>query len=340
MTSRTLRLAYRLLRIAGLEERIQFYVQKQKIPEGDLRKLAKADPTDGKFLGWLIKNVVDPKDISDDWLGRIRQALEFYQAAKSKNILEHLGLPADTNKLNLDQVYDSWITHKDENLLSKAQEAKKAKKTAKVFYSNGPYKVLEIGGVGTDLKQAIETACSYSQGTAWCTRTPGSAENYLERGPLFLAFKGKERLFLANYRGSEIHDVHNNPIKITDEVLFFLLEAGLLQFWARYDYKKEDGLFDYLVYRMDVYPHKHPEFTQYLMDHRMVSQERMARYLEVMGGRIPSIEAYIATDPRAALIYAKYVLSEPWPEGEPAIRSVPKLWQDYQKAFKEEIAHV
>ena len=342
-SSRVLRLAYRLLRIAALEDRIQFYARERGIPEEDLRKLARADPTDGKYLGWLIKNIVDIEGLNDDWLGRLRQSLAFYQTvSRSKNLIEHIGLPGDINKLTLDQVYESWITHKDEDLRSKAEAVKKAKNVAKVFYSNGPYKVLQIGGEGVDPETAIEAACGYSQGTAWCTRTPNKAKGYLEGGPLFLAFKGNERLFLANYRGTEINDVHNEKIQFTDEILFLLLESGLLQIWADHAYspEKEDRLFDYLVYYLGIYPYKYPELLQYMMDNRLVSQERMARYLEIVGKRLPNVEAYIATDPEASLIYAKYVISEPWPEGEQAIKSVPRYWQDYQKAFKEELAHV
>ena len=122
-----------------------------------------------------------------------------------------------------------------------------------------------------------------------------------------------------------------------------MLEAGLLQFWANEAYpspEKEDKLFNYLAYHLDIYAYKHPELLQYMMDNRLVSQERMARYLERLENRLPNVEAYIATDPHAAFIYAKYVLNKPWPEGEPAIRSLPGYWEDYQKTFKEELAHV
>jgi hypothetical protein len=341
--NRGLRLAYRLLRIAGLEERIQYYVKEQNIPEEVLRRLAKADPTGGKYLGWLIKNIADPQDFPDNWLDRVRRALEFYQdASKSKAKLEYIGLPGDIGQINLDQLYNSWTRHKDEDLRSRAEQVKKAKSTAKVIYSKGPYKVLQIGGEGTDPETAIQSACGYSQGTAWCTRTYNTTKGYLENGPLFLAFKGKERLFLANYRGSEIKDVDNNNVKFTDEILFLLLESELLQFWAdqAYSSEREDRLFDYLVYHLSVYPHQHPEFLQYMIDHKLVSPERLVLYNEITNTRSPGVDAYIATDPRAALQYAKYVISEPWPEGEPAIKLVPRLWQEYQKYFKEELAHV
>lgn len=343
--NRILRLAHRLLRIAGLKERIQYYVKNQGMLEENLQRLAKGDPTDGKYLGWLIHNIVDPFDFSDQWYENIKKALTFYQEAKSKKLLDHLGLPGDISKISLDQLWDSWTRHRDEDLKSRAQQTKKAKSKAKVLYSKGPYKILQIGGEGSNLEEATEAACSYSQGTAWCTRTNMTAKGYLEQGPLFIAFKGKERLFLANYRGSEIHDVHNEPIKPDNEMLFLMLESGLLNFWAdkayEYNEQKEDRLFNYLMYHLDIYPYKHPELLQYIMDHRLVSPERMARYLETaVGKRLPNVEAYIASDPRAALVYSKYTLSKPWPEGEPAIRSVPAYWHDYQKYFEKELAHV
>jgi hypothetical protein len=343
MISRTLRLAHRLLRIAGLEERIQFYAKNHKISEEELRRLAKADPTGGKYLGWIIRNVVDPGGNSaDEWFGRVRQALAFFQkVSKSPALLEHVGLPADINKLTLDELYDSWITHKDEDLKSKAQETKKAKETVKVIYNNGPYKILQIGGEGVDPETAVEAVCSYSQGTAWCTRSENTAKSYLQRGRLFLAFKGKERLFLADYRGSEIKDVSNEMVKLSDETLMLLLKSGILQFWAdkAYPSEKEDKIFDYCIYHLRIHPHKYPVFFQHLIDNRLVSTERLSRYIGIGGGALPQAEDYIATDPRAAFLYSVYAIDRPWPKGEPAIRSVPKYWQEYRKYFKEKLVH-
>lgn len=342
-SSRLIRLAHRLLRIAGLEERIQHYVKTQNIPEENLRKLAKADPTNGKYLGWLIKNIVDPDILSGGyWLETVRGVLEFYEkVSKSKTLLEHLALSSDINEMDLDQLYRIWVEHRDEDLKSKAQEGKKAKSTAKLIYSQGPYKVLQIGGEGVNPEEAIKAACAYSKGTAWCTRTAITAQGYLEKGPLFIAFNGNERLFLANYRGSEIKNVSNKDVIFTYETLVLMAESGLLQMWAKFDYPGEDGIFDYLVYRLDaIYPDKNPEFIQYLIDHRMVSPERMARHLELTNQRPPGVEAYIATDPQAAFTYARFVLDARWPEGEPAIRTSKWLWGRYQKYFAEELAHV
>jgi hypothetical protein len=344
--NRVLRLAHRLMRIAGLEDRIQFYAKNRNISEEVLRRLAKADPTDGKYLGWLITNIVDLEGFSDDWLNRVRQALVFYQkVSKSKKLLEYVGLTADISRLNLDQVYNAWAEHKDEDLKTEAEKSKEIKSVAKLFYSDGPYKILQIGGEGTH--EEVQALCAYSKGTAWCTRGYEDAEHYIAFGPLFMGFNGNQRLFLANSNGREINDVANKEIQLTDEILFMLLKSGLFKYWADQAYasantlyKRKDKLFDYLIYHKDVHLNEHPEFLQYMMDHRLVSQERMTQYLEVLGIRLPNVEAYIATDPHASLRYSRYVLDEPWPEGEAAIFSVPELWQKYLKTFEGRLTSV
>jgi hypothetical protein len=347
VVSRTLRLAYRFLRRAALEDRIKFYAKTHKIPEEDLRRLAKADPTDGKYLGWLINHMVDPGDYSDLWLDLIRERLAFYQrVSRSKILLNYVGLPVDINQMSMDQLFESWNEHKDEDLSSAAQKDKKIKNTAKIIYSKGPYKILQIGGDGSDPETAIEAVCAYSRGTAWCTRSYDMSKGYIEKGPLFLAFKGKERLFLANWAGNEIKDVSNKPIKFTEEILFILLESGLLRRWAdSWNRRGEDRLFDECVYNLNIYPHKYPAFLQRLMSERLVSPRRVMEYIQVtgegeLGETLPSMESYIATDPKASLMYAKYVSSQPFPLGEPAIRSVPKYWKQYQEFLEEESVHV
>jgi hypothetical protein len=56
MISRNLRLGYRLVRIAALEDRIEFLKKKypQVSPE-KIDQISKLDPTGGKFLEWLVR---------------------------------------------------------------------------------------------------------------------------------------------------------------------------------------------------------------------------------------------------------------------------------------------
>jgi hypothetical protein len=213
-----------------LEDRIRFYVENQRVPEEKVRILAKVDPTGGKYLGWLIKNIPHPERHVELW--RVKEELAFYEkVSKSKALLEHLDLPGDINKLSEDQLYESWYYNKDKDLRSKIQEGKKAKSTAKVVYSKGPYKVLQIGGEGIDPETAVEALCGYSKGTSWCTRHQTMARSYLGSGPMFLAFKGNERLFLANGKGDHIKNVANEPLELTEEIMSIMSESGLLQFW-------------------------------------------------------------------------------------------------------------
>lgn len=229
MISRTLRLAHRLLRIAGLEERVQFYAKNQKIPEADLRKLAKADPTDGKYLGWLIKNVVDPGSMSDEWLGRIRQALDFFNSmSKSKKLLEHIDLPTDINQANLDQVYDAWVAHKDEDPLFARERVEKAKKLGtKVVYNTPPYKIVEVGGEGTDPGEAVLALCYFGI-NKWCTKHPKSAKEWLESGRVWVVFKNGRSLLQTD--GVDVRDVKNKIFSWANDqdLLRLLVKLGIM----------------------------------------------------------------------------------------------------------------
>src|SRR5215472_9775833 len=102
MMSRTLRLAVRFLRVAALEDRIQFLVKKfPSVSERFIRFLASCDPSGGKYLEYLVSQTAKGNlHQVETQLSRnyIEGALNFFimiQQSKSaeKHLREIFGFP-------------------------------------------------------------------------------------------------------------------------------------------------------------------------------------------------------------------------------------------------------
>jgi hypothetical protein len=226
------------------------------------------------------------------------------------------------------------IIYNEKDLDSKAQKLKKAKTMARVIYNEPPYKVIKIdAGTTTEgLDLAAEAACQYARHTKWCTSEHSKAKGYLARGPLFILFKGNDKVLQTD--GREFQNDQGEEIRWTDEILMQLIKSGILEWKAELENK---SLYRIMNYYLDVQFHKFPEVTQYLIRNQLVSPGNLLEYAEVHSlPRWPQAEPLIMVEPKVAASYAKYILGHRWIEAEPFIKHEKVAWEQYQKYFKDE----
>jgi hypothetical protein len=330
--SRHVRIAYRLLRIAALEDRIKLLARKYpKVPESDIREVSKLDPTGGKFLEMLVRNLALGYPAAAMHI--FAPALSFYERVrKSPALLDYTGLPADVNKVGLLDLYRKHQEYGDQDLVTKSQKFKVAKERgAKVVYDQDPYKIIKIGGPGVDKDEAITAACTYARNTKWCTSDKGSASKYLSRGPLFIVFRNGEKILQTD--GKDFQNVLNEPINVIQErdLLDVLIKAGLLEtpraaleFAVRMAPIAEGSL-EWRAWGPTGKRVRLTELEPIIAKDPTTSLE----YARFIGERFPLGEKAIASDAGIAFQYVVSVLFGPFPEAEETLKN-SDMWQYYQ----------
>src|SRR5207237_631234 len=110
-----------------------------------------------------------------------------------------------------------------------------------VIFRDSNYKIIRVGGPGTDLDQAIKTACEYANETFWCTEDPKTAKIYLERGPLYLIFERGNENPVAQTDGDQLMNRNDEEIEFPDNPRLYeiLAEVGVISkasYFLKYAY--------------------------------------------------------------------------------------------------------
>ena len=298
--------------IDQVERRIPYWINKYF--DGDSQKANKlipsiieADPTTkGKYSEWLIKQWKDGTARFPDDTEIIAKNLRLFDSKKSK--LEDKDIsnyaPASLAR-TLDKQFG--LTKSERKQARKGQL--QLPPGAELVIEDGDYQVVEI-----TTPEASSLLCS---GTQWCVANKDTAENYLERGPLYLIYVGGRREFLVSLENGEFMDVYNDVV--SNDLKFRLIDL-LGPVTGRSI--RNDPKFAYW-YARDVIGGRWPEGEP------AIAQNPNVAYLyalDVIKGRWPEAETVIAKvgfpapeDSRAAYFYARDVIKGRWPEGEPAI---------------------
>jgi hypothetical protein len=324
MSSRTLRLATYLYRMAALADRINLLSKKYPSfnPEA-IQALSRVDPSGdkGQYLEWLIRQSIygylpDPEDSS-----RIKNTLSTYHNLKLRpKLLQQYGVSADINHYTFKDLEKIENRIKGENLRTESGRAGFER-----IYDDGQYTVIQIGGPGVDRDLAIEAACFFAEGTSWCTREEHHIKKYLSEGPLYILFHHGRKVLQTD--GNEINDAENDPFEPTPENLPYyeiLMELGIVKRSTYY----------YLV-ATEIVGDRVPEGEKYIQEDPNMAYKYASN---VINGPWPPGEPAIATDPQASYRYTLYVLNKNhsrigemkrWPPGEPAMRRDPRIWDMY-----------
>lgn len=358
-TSRTNRIARFL--IAALEDRIKLLETKYPSVSPDIiSSLVDLDPTGGSLLEWLVRQVKSGtfRHPEDDF--RMVPALDtFLKLKKSPRLLKEHGVSPDINRLSfhdLESIHDRIYGTELKTQRQTIEEAKS--EGAKTIYDTSPYKIIQIGGPGTDLDLAAQAACTYAKETKWCTSNPEVAKRtYLSKGPLYVIFQ--DGIKIAQTDGNQVMNLRDRKIRIEKAPRLYRLlrDVGIISsakyalLYANYILKAPFPAGESAIAQSPKYAYqyaklvlkapfpagepaivKSPAFSFFYAQDILkapfpagesaIAQSPMfALYYaqDILKSRFPTGEPTIVQDPDSAYFYAKNVLHAPWPEAEPAI---------------------
>lgn len=323
--TRSHRLAHYLVRQAALQDRINLLQKKYNLSVQQIQDLARVDPTGekGAYLEWLVRRVKEENIRWPEDRERVQRALVFFQTNKQNGFLKRNQIPVDINQYTLHDLEDIQDKFSGVDLRSRRQTEQVAKTSgAKVIYDQDPYKVIQIGGPGVDLDQAVQAACLYAKNTKWCTSNPDVAKNqYLKNKPLYVIFE--DGVKIAQTDGSQVMNLEDRPIKLSDNLFLFnvLKHVGVISY-AEYAYR----------YAADVFKGRWPQGEKYIQrDPKIAGLYAMS----IIKGRWPEAESVIIQDSVSAAKYAGRVLKRRWPQAEPSIMKNPEAAVDYARFFFE-----
>lgn len=315
-SSRTLRLAFYLSRVAGINERVELLARKYpRLESGYIRTLVNYDPTGdkGDYLEWIVRQyslgnfpwtqgsvLVRPSTFNKE-SKLVRDNLKKYDdIKKTPKRMKGYGLQPDINQ------YKTFESLK--------QAIDQLEGITSIVYDEPPYRIIKIEEVIGDpdsLKKAVSTACYYGKDTDWCTESEPAAQDYLQAGPLYIIFKNDRKYAQLSPKGGasinfELMDLNNDTISYEDDpdLYMTLKKAELLE------------------------PEKYLEFLIQSKDQNILTQkEKFSKDPELayiyanlyLKGRFPEGETAIAQDAEYSYKYAKNVLKDKFPEGEPAM---------------------
>jgi hypothetical protein len=341
MSSRTLRLATYLYRMAALADRINLIRKKYpKVSPQTIQQLAEIDPTGekGAYLEWLVRRVSEGNIRWPEDQRRTQVALTTYANLKqSPRLLKEHEVSPDINKYTLHDLEDIEDKILGRPLQTDHQESENRNPSVKLIYDQGGYKIIQIGGPGTDIEQASAALCFYATNTRWCTDNDKTNREYLEYGPVYVIFHNGKKIAQADGR-RQVMDTKDLYIEMNEKTLplyKLLVKNGIIT-KALYYYKISSEIthkrqplknereiatdpriaFDYIFNFLDGKPW--PLAEPAIARDPVVAVRYAAHILQ---RRWPEAEPVIAQNAESAFLYASDIIQGPWPPGEPAIAS-------------------
>jgi len=268
-----------------------------------------ADPTNGKYSEWLIKQWRDGTANFPEDIGKLSKSLGLFHAKKTR--LQE----KDINKYSpgslakaLDQ--ELGLTQKE---IRAARHGKLVLPPgAKVVLESGPYQVVKVSSA-----EASTKLCS---GTEWCVANKDTAEYYLESGPLYLVYKDGEREVLVHFETLQFKDVFDVEVPAVYKFKLVDLLAPLSGF------SKENSPELAYSYARDIVKGRWSEGEEVIANSSKIAVKYAA---EVLKRRWPEIEEDVSKDTELAVKYAAEVLKRRWPEIEEDISKDANLAVKY-----------
>jgi hypothetical protein len=210
-TDRFFNYRYSRISIAALTNQLRGNFKKilEKIPENEIENLAAFLNIDEKLILLFLNN--NWKDLQNRGKEEIIDDIK----APLKTFLEKTN-----DKMNLRHL-----------TLKKLNEYKEGIKTEVASGEKG-LRVIEI----TD----PDTCVKLTKDSGWCVQKHEFAEEYLEKGPLYLIVKDGKRFALISFATSSFMDVYDNPLKAeTIRYIFNNSDLG--------KYAPKGGVYDYIT---------------------------------------------------------------------------------------------
>lgn len=209
--------------------------------------------------------------------------------------------------------------------------AKKLPDGASMLYNDGICQIVEV--------TSPEAACDLGRGTKWCTSSEETAEEYLEKEPLYVIYvNGKKTAQLYIGIDPQLNDLRDRPLGyMTDglrhglektglfEKIINSLEANLGEVQYGEAGRQLEGYSKTLAALVGDHPSS--ELMSYVADRPALAF--LYAYGVLGAERFPQGEQAIATDSLMSLWYAEHIIGGRWKPGEPIIFEEDVYLQDY-----------
>ena len=280
-----------------------------------------ADPTNGKYSEWLIKQWRDETARFPEDTEKLANSLTIFHAKKTR--LQE----KDINKYTPDSLASAL-----DQELGLTQKELKAAQHGKLVLPPGAKLVLESEAYQFVKVSTVKAVTQLASRTSWCVANKANAEDYLEKGPLYLVYEGGARKILISFEKNEFKNVKNKevPAKVKFKIVDLLAPVSGV--------RKESSPVLAYQYARDVVKGEWPEGEKVLAENPRWATSYAC---DVIKGRFPKGELAISADTESAYLYAemlylKHTFSYDkekyrWPEGEKIISQNPKYALRYAK---------
>ena len=174
-------------------------------PQDIIQELSKMDPTNGKYLHWIVREYVNGYFLSED-VSQVKGALEEFQ--KRKQQLDQ----KDINQYNFQELEDLMDEMKE-------QEAPASKRQQAQAIKTEGAKVIAQDSSGTIVQLLTEEAANYyGKGTKWCTTADNDSmfEDYAKKGPLYVLLSNDGRKYQFQFESKQFVDEKDRDADIDE----------------------------------------------------------------------------------------------------------------------------
>ena len=320
---------FSIIRYAALPDKIRFLSQKYNISEPEIKNILQYDPTEGKYLDWLIRQVMKqqlrlPQD-GDKILETLRLFKDKSRFLDKRDINQYQTL-GDIREA-LDRA--SGQVSKRENLRIQRDEGQE------IILDKPPYQVVKI--------TTQEAAAKLCRNTQWCIKDPQFFNEYSPK-EYFIILKNGEKYALYHPNSSQLKDVYDRKLSKDKqlELLPILLDLGTPILGGDLDEISQEirnivPLEDLIKIPNNIYPlAEMGDRSEQVITAIAQNPELAYMYAqEVLKGRFPAGEPAIAQDAYDSCLYARNILKGRFPAGEPAIAQNTYYSYEYAKRVLE-----
>ena len=213
--------------LEGIEERIALLAKQSGLPEETIKEIAESDPSGGKCLTWLVKQVKNGGLTYPEDADKVRETLSSFTTLKTKPAFQG---EKDINKYaEFSELYD--ITHQNREVKTKGETQRElTEKGVKCLAGDKENGVYEVS--------TSEAGAKLFRDTAWCVKDPKFFKGYKPSVYHMLVVDGKP-FALYHENSSQFKSANDGQIsfKAVYPYLDLLKAAGIIPSFAQMAYK-------------------------------------------------------------------------------------------------------
>lgn len=313
--------------VAISEERRNHLIEKMQATPSEIALAESMDPADGTYTEWVLKNIRKGTILEED-KAKIHSLLDKFKRLKNSPAFKE-NHSADINRYDPSTLFMALEKFGD----SKKQDVKdlksKGREGAQIVFQEDKWAVYKVS--------SAREAVILGSGTNWCTTQQGTAQGYLNDGPLWIFYKDGAPYAQLHIESNQFMNRVDKEFRkgrtVKDQGLYDVMEKipdpamekfvgkliPLVHPSERYlqILKKKSpevlasGLRSLMI---DRYPILEPEIFSLNL-----GEDYISTYLSYFDRRDPAVESAIVNKPAWASVYALYILKSRWMEAEELI---------------------